>query len=451
VYDLADKGMTLAIVLLVAGLVVGAGIGFYAFPKSSVTTPGATTTVTVTQVPMQGQVIKLGNIVSTTTNLEVYQPYMQKIVQVNENAYLKLMGYNVSINWLIDNANGDDATHLQKVQGFLSDGVYLFEGGGWSSQASTSLSYVTANNMLEWSCSSTSPTLAIAGDRLYRLCPCDSYTTPAIIGMMWSYGIRDVCIFQRADSWGDGIANLFKPAWTALGGNFTGPNIRYNTASTEFSNYIQTADAQIAAAIPKYGAAHIGTLALMFDECAIIASESAQYPNYYNSIQFGSDGTADNTRLMTDAPTQGAHMQFLSTLASAPNNPLWTQQAAQYYSLVSQPLTSYTAYQDDIGTILMNSVLASGCSNPPKGSDVVNLQAPVANMTFGITGWLELNQYGDRSPPPYDVWQLKPPGQNPAGAKLGLWVIVGSVNAQTDVCTWNTAALGYTPPGAPSS
>ena len=41
---MADKGMTLAIVLLVAGLIVGGGIGYFAAPQ----TPGGSVTVTVT-------------------------------------------------------------------------------------------------------------------------------------------------------------------------------------------------------------------------------------------------------------------------------------------------------------------------------------------------------------------------------------------------------------------
>jgi len=39
--NLADKGMTLAIVLLVAGLLVGGGIGYFAAPTKTVTVQGA--------------------------------------------------------------------------------------------------------------------------------------------------------------------------------------------------------------------------------------------------------------------------------------------------------------------------------------------------------------------------------------------------------------------------
>ncbi len=74
---MADKGMTLAIVLLVAGLIVGGGIGYFAAPQP---TPGGTNTVTVTvtgsgggqtikEAPLKGATVRMGYIASSTTGL----------------------------------------------------------------------------------------------------------------------------------------------------------------------------------------------------------------------------------------------------------------------------------------------------------------------------------------------------------------------------------------------
>ena len=132
-------------------------------------------------------------------------------------------------------------------------GVTIFEGGGWSSQAQSCLSYVNSNGMLMWSTTSTSPTLAIANDNLFRMCPADSALAPALVDVMWAYGIKTVIIFQRGDSWGDGIVNLFKPAWQAKGGEIAGEVVRYAAESTDFSNYLQQANTMATAAVAKYG------------------------------------------------------------------------------------------------------------------------------------------------------------------------------------------------------
>ena len=58
---MADKGMTLAIVLLVAGLIVGGGVGYYAMPTKTIT-QSTTITQTVKELPLKNAVVKLGFI-----------------------------------------------------------------------------------------------------------------------------------------------------------------------------------------------------------------------------------------------------------------------------------------------------------------------------------------------------------------------------------------------------
>jgi len=87
--------MTLAIVLLVAGLIVGGGIGYFAAPTKTITIQGSGTTVisTVTALPLKGATIKTGVISSTTTSLETMKPHMEKIAFPDINAEMKLLGW----------------------------------------------------------------------------------------------------------------------------------------------------------------------------------------------------------------------------------------------------------------------------------------------------------------------------------------------------------------------
>ena len=130
------------------------------------------------------------------------------------NAYAKTLGYGTTFTILVDDAQNQANIHLEKVQGFKSAGVTVFQGGGWSAQAQGSLSYVNSNGMLMWSSSSTSPTLAIANDNLFRMCTADTALAPALANVMWAAGVKSIVLFQRADSWGDGIINLLVPIWT---------------------------------------------------------------------------------------------------------------------------------------------------------------------------------------------------------------------------------------------
>jgi len=434
--------MTLAIVLLVAGLIVGGGIGYFAAPAKVTTTTTVTTSV-VKETPLKGTTIQLGMIAASDTDLETNKPWHDQTITTDMNAYAKLLGYDVKYQWLDDNAGGQDATHLEKVQGYRSMGVTCLMGGGWSSQAQASLSYLNSNHMLMWSYSSTSPTLSIAGDRLYRACPSDAALAPALVDVAWSYGIKSMIIFQRGDSWGDGIVNLFVPAWTAKGGVIAGDKVRYDTAATDFSNYLQVANTEASAAIASTGsAAKVGILLLCFDEGPVIITQAKDYPSFYSCVPFGGDGTAVGTRIMMDAPQQAIHMKIFSLMASSPISTKYNTLKAEYEAITKQQFTAYCGYQYDIGFIFMGTQLQA---QSPQADDIVNLQTQWCYNMYGSTGWVQLNQYGDRAPPPFDIWYYAPSTPaNPMTSGCSSWK-AGLYDNDLKTTTWNTALPGVTP------
>jgi branched-chain amino acid transport system substrate-binding protein len=212
------KGNTLAIVLLIVGLVVGAGGMYVMSPADAGDGDGIPGSVTVDKIPLEGKTIQIGYISSTTAGLETATPLVEEIMQVDYNEYLDKLGYDVEIEYLIDDATGQAAVHLEKVQGFKSMDVNVFLGGGWSSQAQAALSYVNDNDMLMWSWSSTSPLLAISEDNLFRMVPTDLVQAPAIAAMLKSQGIEAVILIYRGDAWADGIVTYFEPTFVDNGG-----------------------------------------------------------------------------------------------------------------------------------------------------------------------------------------------------------------------------------------
>ncbi len=93
------KGNTLAIVLLVVGLVVGAGAGYFLAPSGDGGDGGDGGTVTVVQAPLEGKNIQLGYISSTTVGLETTVPLVDEILTPDYNAYLGKTwhGYNYRV------------------------------------------------------------------------------------------------------------------------------------------------------------------------------------------------------------------------------------------------------------------------------------------------------------------------------------------------------------------
>ena len=429
-----SKGMTLAIVLLVVGLAVGAGVGYYAMPPKIVST---TNTVTVTEYkrPLEGKTIKIGFIASSTTDLETNQPLHKQIMEPDMNAYATRLGYGVKFDWLIDDATGLANVHLEKVQSFKSMGVTVFQGGLWSSQALGSVGYCNENNMLMWSSSSTSPLAMIPNDNLYRMCPTDLVQAPAIAEMLWSYGIKAIVVIQRGDAWADGIYNILKPDFEAKGGVVL-DKVRYAAEVTEWSSYLQTAENILSAAVATYGADRIAIELISFQEGVNIITQAKDYPTVYGCKWFGSDGTSMTQQFIDDAPTHAQKLSIYSTLAAPASSEKYNTLYDRYFALLSQPFGYYSACSYDIGTVMMMSMFEK---QSDAAKDIIALQAPICYDTWGATGWCRLNADGDRYAGNYDIWGYG--GTPVTNVHFGFY---NGVNGQV---TWDTANLGFTPLG----
>jgi branched-chain amino acid transport system substrate-binding protein len=395
------KGNTLAIVLLVVGLVVGAGAGYFLAPSGDGGDgDGDGGTVTVEVAPLAGKNIQLGYISSTTVGLETTVPLVEEILTVDYNDYLEKLGMDTTLEFLIDDATGQAAVHLEKVQGYKSMDINVFIGGGWSSQAQAALSYCNDNDMLMWSSSSTSPLLAIPDDNLYRMCPTDLIQAPAIAEMLWSAGIEAIVLIQRGDAWADGIYNYLEPAYTEKGGVIL-EKIRYAGEATEFANYLQTAEDIANDAVAEYGEEHVGVEIISFSEFVVMMTQASDFETIYGLTWFGSDGTTLSQQACDDAPEQVTNLKVHSTYAAPADSQKFNDLYDRYYALVSQPFGYYSACSYDIGWVLTESIMNTQSVD---ATVLIPVQHRTAYNNFGASGWNQLNEDGDRYGSNYQIW-----------------------------------------------
>ncbi len=430
------KGNTLSIVLLVVGLIVGAGAGYMLTPKGEAVDNGdGTSTVTIAQIPLEGQTVQIGYISATTAGLETTMPLVKDILEVDNNLYAEKLGYDVEFEWLIDDATGQAAVHLEKVQGFKSMDVGVFIGATWSSMCQASLSYVNDNDMLMWSTGSTSPLLALDGDNFFRMCPTDLVQAPAMSRMMESMGIEAVILIYRGDAWADGIVNIFAPMFEENGGVIL-EKIRYAGESTEFSNYLQTAESIAADAIAEYGEGKVAVEVIAFSEYVTMITQAQDYPALYSLPWFGNDGTVLSQQALDDSPSQAAHLKIYSTYAAPAESEKFNNLYDRFYGLVSQPFGYYSACSYDVSTLLTSTILESQSVD---ALDLVPMQIPKAFDQFGASGWNRLNENGDRYASNYQIWAVNDDGSS--------WEVYGLYDAQLDSVIWDTELLGFVPEG----
>ncbi len=438
---MSGNSNNMLVILLVVGLVVGAGAGYFLAPQKA----GETVIEYVTEVPLDGKTIQIGNIYSNDANLETVEPLMMDIITPEINDYLAMLGYDVDLEFLNDNAMESAAIHLEKVQGFHAIGVDLIIGGWWSSQAQGALSYVNDNDMLLFSPSSTSPLLAIPNDNVYRMCPTDVVQAAAIAEMLNTWGIEALAVIQRVDPWADGIYNLLvgeageggladrgietKASW----------RLSYDPTSKEFASDLETLEGIAQELVAEVGAEKSAILVIGFNEVAVMISQASDYDTIYNQVQwFGTDGTAITQRIRDDAPTEAAHLLIPSTLAAPGVSPKFRALNASYFPLVGQVVSYYSATTYDISWVLTQAVLET------QGVDaevIIPFIDPISANHYGASGWNKLNPDGDRFPPDYEIWGYGIVGDRTDHVNYGKFF---TFDASVE---WYTDRLGFIPPG----
>ena len=386
-------------------------------------------------------VVEIGVIIPSDSSLETAVPLVTK-AETDINNYMEEHGYNVTFDFLIENAQESPAIHLEKVQGFRAIDVNLLVAGGWSSQASGSLSYINENNMLILSPSSTSPILAIADDNLFRLSPDEEQIVTVISEMLLSADIEAVVIMQRIDLWADYITNALETEYTQRGG-YIDSIIEYPVQTAEFSSYLALADDAIGNLITEYGVDHVGFLILSFSEAATIATQAEEYPNLWSVNWFGSDGTALSRRIRDDASAQADHLKILSPILTPLNNTKYRILNEWFTSEIGYSLQLYSANWYDACWVIALSTIEANSSN---ALDVKPILPTVAADYEGVTGPIVLNDAGDRDEMNYDIWGYGIVNGTPSHVKYGYYNgtsgeiqwIIDLVSRIETVERWNT-------------
>ena len=430
-------------VLLIVGLVIGAGVGYFMAPTQ---TEIETETITVEVEPLAGKTIKIGNIIASDPGLEWDVPYTEDILIPDLNELADTLGYDVTFNILVDSAQSQAAIHLEKVQSFKAMDVSLIVGGRWSSQASGALSYVNENNILLWSPSSTAPTLRIADDNLYRMCPDDTIQAPAIAEMLWSWGIEAIIVIQRADAWADGIYNILAPLYEEKGG-VVAEQIRYMSETLEFSSYLASAETIAEDLVDEYGAEHVAIEYICFgQDGSVLLTQVEDYPTLWSLMWFGSDGSAITQLIQDNSPSQADHLVLPSTMAAPGKSEVFINLYNRYVASTGVSMSYYEACTYDIMTTLFESITSAQSIDP---EDLIPLQHQVTYKTWGASGWTLLNEAGDRAASNYDIWGFSYIGDEPVFANYGMYDgAAGTVVWYAEATTTDGETLpGITPVG----
>lgn len=334
--------------------------------------------------------------------IEEVQEALGPIVDMAEediNDYMERNNYSYRFEFLIENAEGQVDVHLERVQEFKSMGVDLIIGGVSSSQAQGSLSYVNQNDMLLLSHGSNDPALGIPDDNFFRLCPTVLFQTRAIAEMLRSYGIEACVVIQRANAMIDDIYTAFQEDYEDLGGAILG-RIRYDVGTTDFGEYLQSAENIAAQAVEEYGRHRVAVEVLGLDEVALMAAQASDFPTLYGCKWFGYVGSALSDRILSDAPEEADHLKIFSPIIVPPDNQQYQSLYDRYSSVMDRGPNFFEAAFYDACWLYALTVVET------ESADAMDVKAQLpllASRYGGASGEWALNEDGDRESANYYI------------------------------------------------
>jgi branched-chain amino acid transport system substrate-binding protein len=320
------------------------------------------------------------------------------------------------------------ANALDQLKALVSEGVKVVVGPQSSSEVAAVKEYAQQNGVIIISQGSTSSTLSLSGDTIYRLAPDDRQETAAMAALLKADGITAIIPAWRADIGNQGLQTSIRTAFQAAGGKATA-GIEYAATTPDFAKVLDAVEQQLAAARSTAGA-KVAIYLAAFDEVTQLFAAAATRPALAGVAWYGSDGVALSSALTGDA----AAAAFASK-AGYPN-PIFGLDHSDAGKAKWQPIfdkVKAKANQDPDAFALSayDAVLLAAKAVKAAGgiSDAAKLGKALADQaaaTSGITGSLALNDAGDRAHAAFDFFVVCTGGGTPTWALVASYVPAAS-------------------------
>lgn len=413
--------------MLVIGAGVGAGIT-YAGLRLNPTGSGA--------VCSSNQTLTIGELLDLSAGLssQGVRAKDSSILAIEDiNAFLAGAGCNLKFANSVSDYALDNNKALNALTSFAASGVQVVVGPLNSGAAAALLQYANSNHIVLISPSSTSVSLSIANDYLFRTAPNDRWQGQADAKMMRDRTADAVIIVQRHDPYGDALANATSAYFKYYGGTVI-DTIPYDTTLTTYSTVLDKVQSDYNTYIAAHLSAKIAIDWVSFEEFgAMILQAKNNYPSFpWTTLPwFGVDGEAQDA-VITNSTYGGAvaQVKLPSTLYGFLNN---TKTQALYTKFASRfPSNVCDAYclgaYDDMWIAALATLQAGSYS----GTAIKSVMLTVANNFYGVTGPNQLEASGDRVATTYQIWKVVTQGSSQT------WVYSGAWDAATDTITWSS-------------
>ena len=353
--------------------------------------------VLVLYQPDESEVYELNQSMVGIGFVEMWDNYtridalFEEIIEPEVNRYAREVGADVRFDYIVVHADkGSEA--LEQVQELDAIGVRYIIGS--NCVACVAYSYIEFNDMMLVSSRSRQSGFNMVDEHMFRVCPHDGDQAIVIARVLESRNISRVAVLRRADSWADSIFEVFSMEYA---GDVL-VDVRYPGESIEFSNEL----AKVEAAINETGSIGTGLLVLSYAEAAVLFEQASEYPLVLGVPWFGADATVGLDESRHVESVEGFEKVGLYSVAhSVEYGEKWDWLASGFLNVTGVYPETCIGYDYDAAWLYALTLLEVDSFNRSVLADTM----PVVGAGYrGATGFIRLDEAGDRVNACYDVW-----------------------------------------------
>ncbi|MCJ7637013.1 MAG: penicillin-binding protein activator [Nitrososphaeraceae archaeon] len=345
-----------------------------------------------------------------------------KIAEHDVNEFFQKTNSSLRVKLQIEDSKTNPTETLNAIKRLDKANAKIIVGPMTSTAVNAVMNYSNENDIVLISQSSTSPALSIVGDNLFRFVPDDKNQGKFIAKKMWDSGIKIVVPMWRDDIYGNELYNSMKENFEKLGGIVTEgvkykPHIGNFAASLHRINFImwnqdlKQLSQLVEHQTKKVGNDSVGVYLISYDEVTPIMIQANEHTILDQVRWFGADSIAQNNHLLRNKDSA------LFAIKTNFVNPLFTislqnekiehireevEKGKHEPTLLTYPIISYDAFWVAALSLDKSHTMLERFNIDTLKENIVKLTGPYV----GISGNITLNNAGDRTSGPYELWRI---------------------------------------------
>ncbi len=370
----------------------------------------------------KSHVIELGALLSLTGDLAqsgIGQRAAMEIAVADVGRTIQYRGRPVEVRISYKDTGSNPEQAYEQMHVLRQSGLFSVVGPDTSEEAFQIVPWANRLGMIFVSPSSTAPSLAIAGDNLFRLAPDDSYQARVMAERIISDGKRVVVPVWRDDQYAMDLLSGLRQVFLAQGG-FLMRGVRYDHVHMDAEAVAEQLRQCIEETASAFGAAQIAVFMVAFEE-AIPLMQAAAGSSVLSSLPwYASDGVAMNPLVVSDeqAGRLAAKVRLTAPQMKGASGKEAEDLMIRLQAQLGRKPESYALAAYDAVWLLVRAHLRAGRK---ADADVLrNLIPQIAAKQEGMSGNLTLNKAGDRAHASFELLQVQESPSGPA------WTILPS-------------------------